>query len=768
MKLKQIFRWRLQSLLILIAVSAVGFATWNRLVVPYDNQTRAIKVLLGVSNSLTARPGWLSSVDATRFKQVHLFQTRTQNSISDKLLEPLHDLCFLEDLDISGTSAGDPTAARIGVLRKLKRADLSSTRITDIGLRLIAGCKQLERLDLSDTCISDDGLASLAKLGRLNDLTLSETICGDGLAQLAAMPRLGRLDLSRTSVDVDSLGSLAGSRLHELVFTSRVSGEVCASLAKLPELTVFDTAIVQADDADLAEISKCQRLESLSIEGVGVTDAGVKHLTNMQGLRHLRLLGDLTDESLMVLKKMSSLKSLEVSGRFSRKAIQDFGERTDFLAAVRSALVPPDSATSSKIGSSLLEISGSQTNSPHSLKITWPARVADVKSMSQSQRESVTSVTLTNPQTVEKDLSSEFQVEWSLEGIELLPNIRSLETPRVNIPDLAKLNHSERFSALVLHDDRLTNQELAQITLPKGSKLILDAVGVTKNAIADKNGSFSVERTNKQGNVYFDRRWRMPMGTLADVTEIENVDTVQVENLRKKIALSPLASAPTIKELAMLDFRAETSNDLIFQQDQPLPNITTLTIVSTQCDDHQLAQLNSFPGLRRLVIRGSRMTDRSFRHIAKLPALESLNLDAKYVTGSGFGELAKIKTLKLLEIRNMVTTPKRWAELAKCKQLIELRFPFSNVTDDACPHLNTMPNLRTLNINYSDVTDEGLIELGKSRSLEKISVGSASITVSGLRGLANCETLKEINIRGRMNREQLDRFKADFRHLIVD
>jgi hypothetical protein len=171
-------RYRLRSLLVLIAVAAVCVGFVERYVAARRVQQSVaaeIERLGGYVRWEVCDPGpaWLVNLlGADFFAEVYL-------------------------VECDSSPVGDDTLVQLAKLGRLEWLLLDSDRITDQGLRRIAGLSQLVRLDLSSRQITDDGLDSLARLSNLRWLALRRT-----RITLAGMERF-RLALPNCQVQWD-------------------------------------------------------------------------------------------------------------------------------------------------------------------------------------------------------------------------------------------------------------------------------------------------------------------------------------------------------------------------------------------------------------------------------------------------------------------------------------------------------------------------------------------------------------------------------------
>ena len=93
-------------------------------------------------------------------------------------------------------------------------------------------------------------------------------------------------------------------------------------LARFPELREVDLSILAVDDAGLAHLPAVKTLEWLNVRysegfgGVIITNAGIKSLGKVSGLKSLNLVGAkrISDACLSDLEMLSRLEELNLSG----------------------------------------------------------------------------------------------------------------------------------------------------------------------------------------------------------------------------------------------------------------------------------------------------------------------------------------------------------------------------------------------------------------------------------------------------------------------
>ncbi len=95
--------------------------------------------------------------------------------VTDKSIEPLHDLTSLIEVRLGTTKVTDAGLATLKTLEHLQVLGLELTPITDAGLEKIKGLTDLVYLNLYGTAVTDAGLQHLAGLKHLRNIYLWQT-----------------------------------------------------------------------------------------------------------------------------------------------------------------------------------------------------------------------------------------------------------------------------------------------------------------------------------------------------------------------------------------------------------------------------------------------------------------------------------------------------------------------------------------------------------------------------------------------------------------
>ena len=151
------------------------------------------------------------------------------------------------------------------------------------------------------------------------DVDLNRTRINDELLiRLNDLPKIKRLNLAYTSVSDAGFERLSGLRhLRGVILgETRVTDRTLAHLAKhAPELTLLSVEGAGVTDAGLAEIARFERLQTLILFGADITDAGLRSLETLDELEMLWLSeAPITDRGLESVARLKKLKRLFLTG----------------------------------------------------------------------------------------------------------------------------------------------------------------------------------------------------------------------------------------------------------------------------------------------------------------------------------------------------------------------------------------------------------------------------------------------------------------------
>ena len=229
---------------------------------------------------------------------------------------------------------------------------------TNRGLASLAGLDGVAELDLfwHVTGITSDGLASLPGMSNLVMLGADGRLSDDeAMRHIAAIPRLRRLRAQESAATEAGFEALSRSRTLEAFW-----GRVCPNFgnrsfrafSSMPSLTTMGVGLENVDDAVLAlfpefpalreltpigvrdpgfrHVGRCSRLERLTCMYCRESgDEATAHIANLQIRYYYAGLTQITDRSLELLGRMTSLEQVEF---YECKGVTDAG--LPFLAAL--------------------------------------------------------------------------------------------------------------------------------------------------------------------------------------------------------------------------------------------------------------------------------------------------------------------------------------------------------------------------------------------------------------------------------------------------
>ena len=208
-------------------------------------------------------------------------------------------------LDLEKTDITDKSLEPVEVLNYMETIDLTHTAITDEGLKHLQDLDNLSSLILDHTNITDNGLKHLQQSGNLRSLHLNHTdITDEGVKHLRQLDNLKYLYLGNTDITDKGLKHLR-------------------QLDKLKHLKLTNTAIT---NGGLKHLQQLDNLRSLQLSHTAITSEGLKHLKGLDNLQFIGLFKtNVTDEGLnKALKQVDGFKNLEVLN-FKNTKVTDEG-----------------------------------------------------------------------------------------------------------------------------------------------------------------------------------------------------------------------------------------------------------------------------------------------------------------------------------------------------------------------------------------------------------------------------------------------------------
>lgn len=233
--------------------------------------------------------------------------------VGDDELFILLNFPLLKGLGLRDTPTTDAGMAHVGRITSLEVLSLNAG-VGDEGLAQLKDLKNLRWLSTGDRGVTDKGLSCLADLTNLEYLGLEGARVTDaGLVNLKNMSKLKKLRLYGTRVTEKGFVHLEGLKnLEEVNVLFGVTETGLTALSKLPSLKSITINGDSLGEEGLALLSKFKSLEHVYIDDTDKMDAIAGELAKLSGLVRLTIGRGLTDEGLMQLKQIKSLRDLDI------------------------------------------------------------------------------------------------------------------------------------------------------------------------------------------------------------------------------------------------------------------------------------------------------------------------------------------------------------------------------------------------------------------------------------------------------------------------
>ncbi len=496
----------------------------------------------------------------------------------------------------------------------------------------------------------DDGLMpAVVRLTGLRELVLvSARLTPKGWAMLAQLPKLERLYTPQGMSDVVMVQIADAQSLKDLsIMSSRMT------------------------DAGLASIAKLRSLEVMHLEGNDqMSNDGLKALTQLLALRHLRLMGPFTDRAMMHLAAMPALRVLWL-------------DTTNVTDAGLQRL--------------------SQSKSIERLCLHWLDKITDRGVAHLSNM----------PQLKGLDVQHASLGDASLKLLATMPNLDYLHLPNegptdAGVAHLAQLTGLKYLWIDCASNSPLTDESLRVVGgLHRLEKLHIGGTGFTAKGIEHLSGltalqvlSFSAADID---NSYLPQ--------FADLKSLRHLSW-SFRNNATTSGLKALNGLPALEDLDARQVRQDNGGlDL-----SGLKNLKDLKLgmciqakvgdkyvrVNDTWRDSDLACLSGLTNLEWLSLSGPGIGDDGVRYLAPLTNMENLSIGGSpNLTDKALKYLAGMRELRILDIYDSRITEAGLAYLYPLKALDTIRIKTTSpISRPALSRLKTeLPSLRTLEIS---------------------------------------------------------------------
>jgi len=269
------------------------------------------------------------------------------NAFTDPALAKLSRLKKLQTLSLIGTAStgeslaafdgaplealyinqlSDAGAKHLRLFPALRTLHLFGSPLTAAGFAHAESLKQLQHLDLSGcNGLDEAAFAPLAKLHDLQQLNLEGTGAGDrACRQMSTLTKLSDIHIGSpalTDAGLEDLGRVVSLKMVRITAPATITDRGVRHLWRLDQLWLLIIESPGVTGATLHELTDLKSLRSLTLDGIGTTDAGMKQIPLLPHVEHLRLGSNrggppgVTDAGLLLLADAPKLRLLEVTVR---------------------------------------------------------------------------------------------------------------------------------------------------------------------------------------------------------------------------------------------------------------------------------------------------------------------------------------------------------------------------------------------------------------------------------------------------------------------
>ncbi len=272
-----------------------------------------------------------------RFRKLSSLNLYNAKGFTDEALRPLAGLSELETLLVNGTLLEGSFLTFLPDNSKLKTIDLSETaKFQPQHLIHLGKLKELETVSLPPLDPSAEAMASIAALGNLKEIQFFAPFTGEPLTGVKGFRALTKIYLDACPITDAGWAAIAESmpNLKDLTYArfADAKGPVSAAamgehLGKLRSLESVAAMHAGMTDEWMPAIAKLKSVRRLSLQGAGLTDAGLVSLQDME-ITHLiiRQTG-LTDAAVPTLKRFPALRTGEFhQTKITDPVLAEFGE----------------------------------------------------------------------------------------------------------------------------------------------------------------------------------------------------------------------------------------------------------------------------------------------------------------------------------------------------------------------------------------------------------------------------------------------------------
>lgn len=277
MKLKNLFRFRLGTLLLFVTAACIWFGTHVRHATRQSQFLRAVDDVSGevrFKHQVSTNPDGVFMVDPSKQPA---FPVWMRSTVGDEYFQEV------DQVNLIGTEADDKWLANLESVPSVRLLMLRDTGVTGAGLSALRDLKRLEVLDIQQRAnLTPENLAFLSGLKNLTtlDMTGSVDVSDDGFAVIASLTNLKTLAATDSQVTDEGLGHLERmTRMtHLWLGNTNVTDDGLKHLRGMTELCWLDLSGTRISDEGLTYLKEMKKLKQLMLRDTDVTKAGVESL----------------------------------------------------------------------------------------------------------------------------------------------------------------------------------------------------------------------------------------------------------------------------------------------------------------------------------------------------------------------------------------------------------------------------------------------------------------------------------------------------------
>ncbi|MEN1678049.1 MAG: hypothetical protein AAGJ46_00540 [Planctomycetota bacterium] len=330
--IKRLARFRLRTLLALMALASLALAAFVKPTLEARRQLRAIRAIEAAGGEIVygegvVRNGVASGLLRSWFgddavRPIVLAKLDRPSMDCESVIEALSAVREVKGITLWRTELSKTAAEKLSTVRGLDCLCLDQVTVSTEAFQSLSQCESLRLLTVSGDSIDDETMDCLVEFTALESLLISRSsITRDGLVRMARCRGLRSLTITRQPQLLAGTNAATLLELKQLQWLNLVdvgvddgTMEVLAKLVDLKHLHIYELQPT-VTDAGLRRIGELRNLESLSLSSSGITDQSIESIVQLRRLSSLDISDCyITDEGLAELARCASLTHLDLTG----------------------------------------------------------------------------------------------------------------------------------------------------------------------------------------------------------------------------------------------------------------------------------------------------------------------------------------------------------------------------------------------------------------------------------------------------------------------